>query len=108
MVTRPGAFRPINISSGDGVKPLPAKIQFGNQLAIFGAVLVFQIIQKPAAVADELQQALARSKIFAMRFEMRGELSDTLGEKGDLNGGAARIGRTGLEALNRGFFDFLG
>src|SRR5262245_29422857 len=97
-----------NINSKGGTILLPAKIQFFDQLTILRAVLRTQVIQKPAAVADQLEQSLSRAEVFAMRFEMRGELADAFGEKSDLHGGATGVCGVHLEPFDRFLFDFFG
>jgi hypothetical protein len=88
--------------------PLPAKLELFDQLAVLGAVLQAQVIEQATAVADQLEQSLARAKVLAMRFKVRGELTDAFGEESDLHGRATRIGSVALEPLDRLLFDFFG
>src|SRR5262245_16247931 len=101
MIMASGVHEGINISSGDGNNPLPPKIKLFDQLVIFGAVLDAQVVEQAAAVADQLEQALAGAKIFAVGLEVRGELTDAFGEEGDLNSGATGVGSVSLELFDR-------
>ena len=77
-----------------------------TQVELFEDVLVairrgrFEVIQKRAALVDHHDQASARGMILRVRFEMLGKLVDALGQKRDLDIGAAGIRFMDLEILN--------
>ena len=60
----------------------------------------FEVIQKRAAFVDHHDQAPARGMILRVRFEMLSKLVDALGQKRDLDIGAAGVGFMDLEILN--------
>jgi hypothetical protein len=65
-----------------------------------------QVIQKPAAAADHLEEAAAAVVILPMGSEVIGEVVDPLREQGNLDAGRAGIGLVTPETLNcRCFFE---
>src|SRR4051812_4727343 len=56
-----------------------------DQGAVALEVLLRQIVEQPAAAADELEQSAARIVILRVRAEMVGELVDAGGQEGDLH-----------------------
>jgi len=91
-----------------GNRTLATQLQLVNQLAIFRAVNRTQIIQKPAAATDQLQESLARTVVLAMELEMGGQLINSFGDESDLNRRATGIGGVQFESFYGGFFDFFG
>ena len=89
---------------GNGI--LPTQFQLFNDAAVLVLIDGPQVIEKPPATADEFEQALTRSEIFAVRLEVGRELADSFRYERDLNSRTAGIGGMLLKALNGGFFDF--
>ena len=91
-----------------GNRILATQLQLVDQLAIFRAVNRTQIIQKPSATADKLQETLARTVILAMELEMGRQLINSFRDESDLNRRSTGVGGVLLKSLNGGLFDFLG
>ena len=63
-----------------------------NELAVARSVLGLQIVEKPPALANELQKPRARVVVFLVRLEVFREVLDALGQERDLHFGCeARI-----------------
>jgi hypothetical protein len=71
---------------------LLADTQAANQLRIALGILHFQVVEQPAALTDQLEQAAARMMIFRVRLEVFGEIADAFAENGDLNFRRAGVG----------------
>src|SRR6185437_14180906 len=56
-----------------------------DQLCVAIGVFPLEIIEEPAALADQLQEATARVVVFRVRLEMFGEVADALAEERDLH-----------------------
>jgi hypothetical protein len=77
-----------------------------DDCAITLQILVFQIVQKPPALADEFQKTSARMVILFMLLEMIGQVSNASAKQGHLNFRRTRIGRVQLEFIDNAFSFF--
>src|SRR5207248_6492855 len=71
-----------------------------DELAVPGRVLGFEVVEKPPALADELEQAAAGVMVLLVRLEMLGEVMDALGEQCDLDLRRAGISFVRAELLH--------
>jgi hypothetical protein len=71
---------------------LSTQLQAADKLLIAALVFPLQIIQQPAAPANEHQQAAAGMEILRMRLQMLGKIGDALRKQRHLNFGAAGVG----------------
>ena len=74
----PNRFSPI-------VQNLAADAEFFDKAQVFLTILGSDVLQKPFALADELQKPPTRHVVFFINFQVFGELFDTLGEDTNLH-----------------------
>src|SRR6187431_1515577 len=67
-----------------------------DQLRIPFRVLALQVVEKPAALADELEKPAARVVVLCVNLEMLGQVTDAFTEERDLHLGRAGIAVVGL------------
>src|SRR5262245_13168656 len=91
-----------------GALELAAQAEFLDEGAVALEILLLQVVQKPAAPADELEQAATRVVILRVRPQVLGEAVDALGQHRDLNLGRARVLRVLAEPFRRFLLRFLG
>src|SRR5574337_234921 len=80
--------------------PSPADPELFGQGPVPPRIFLFQILQKTAALADELQQAPPGVMIFHVEFEVIGETVDALREQRDLH-----FWRAGVPFVESNLFD---
>jgi hypothetical protein len=84
------------------------KVGFLDLLSDYFAVAIrivsLQVVQKAAALTDQLQQSTPGSVIFFMRLEVFGQFSDTRTQNCDLDLRRAGVRIVGAEAFNQGCF----
>src|SRR3954467_12087029 len=56
-----------------------------DQVRVAVRVLALQVVEKSAALADQLQQAAARVMVLRVRLEMVGQIADALAEERNLH-----------------------
>ena len=71
--------------------PLLADAELADDVAIPIRITSLQVVKKAATLADKHQQTPARAMVFLVRFEMLGELGDSLTQNRNLDLGAARV-----------------
>jgi hypothetical protein len=71
--------------------PLLADSESFNDRAIPIGILGLQVIKKPAALTNHLEQPSAGMMIFRMDFEMLRQITNSFAQNGNLNLGRARI-----------------
>ena len=74
--------------------------QLGDQSAVTLDVLLLQVVQQTAALADHLEQATTRVVVLGIQLQVSGEVSDALGQDSDLD-----LGRTGVALVGAVCFD---
>ena len=62
-----------------------------DEVEVTSLVIVLQVAQQAAALADQLEQTTTTVVIVLVGLEVLGELSDTLGQQGDLDLGGAGV-----------------
>src|ERR1700694_670225 len=70
-----------------GVRPSPPEPELGDDRSVPLDVGALQIVQQPAALADQLQQPAPRVVVVGVRLEMVGEVIDPFAEDRDLDFG---------------------
>src|SRR6476660_8953560 len=70
---------------GPGLRRLAAESESSDDDAVARAVLLHQVGEKAAALADELEEAAARMVVLGKTLEMLGQLLDPLGQERDLD-----------------------
>src|SRR5262249_30911272 len=78
--------------TGGGAGHSTTQTQALDQRVVALAVPGLEIIEQPAALADQLQQAAARMVILRVTLEMLGEVGDALAQDGDLDFRRAGVG----------------
>src|SRR5207253_11338055 len=68
------------VTSGDAFQPLLADVESLDQVRVAVRVLCFQIIEQPAAPADEHEQTASRVMMSRVCVGMLGEVSDSLAQ----------------------------
>src|SRR5687768_15401617 len=79
---------------------LLADTELLNEVRVLRDVLALQIIEQPAALADQLQEASTRMMVLRVGLEMFGEIADALAEDGDLDFGRPCVGAVGAIAAD--------
>src|SRR5688572_4664539 len=74
------------------ISKLLADAQAFDQIRVPLRILALQIVQQPAALPDEFEEASARVVIFRVGLEVLGEISDAFAQNGDLNFRGAGVG----------------
>ena len=77
-----------------------ADAELFNNHAVARDILLHQVIQQIAAMADHFQQAAAGVMVLLVHLQVLGQVVDPLGEDGDLD-----LGRTGVPLMRRIFLD---
>ena len=85
---------------------LSTQLQLIDQFTVLVAIDRTQVIQKPPAAADELQESLTRAEILSMSLEMARELVDSFRNERNLHSWTACVGGMLFEALDRCLFNF--
>src|SRR6476660_5285079 len=70
---------------GPGLRRLAAESESSDDDAVARAVLLHQVGEKAAALADELEEAATRMVVLGKALEMPGQLLDPLGQERDLD-----------------------
>src|ERR1700682_2604013 len=70
-----------------GVRPSPPEPELGDNRSVALDVGALQIVQQPAALADQLEQPAPRVVVVGVRLEMVGEVIDPFAEDRDLDFG---------------------
>src|SRR3954462_13912514 len=78
---------------------LAAEAEFLDEGAVALEVLLLQVAEQAAALADEHEQAAARVVVLLVRPQVLGQLVDPLGEQGDLDPGVPGVLGIGAELL---------
>src|SRR6516162_7747428 len=97
QVTRPGRLavmgyrRPAMAGTPFRNASLAAQAKALDQLPVALLILLLQIVQQPAPLADHHQQAAAGMEILLVRLEMIGQVLDALGQQRHLNLRRTRI-----------------
>src|SRR5262249_6714351 len=86
--------------SGGRIVRLLAEIEAPDERAVALDVGALQVVELPAALADELQEAAARGVVLLVRLEVLGEVRDPLAEERDLH-----LGRAGVALVRRVLLD---
>src|SRR5690606_18915991 len=73
-----------------------------DELRVPFDVLRLEIVEEPAALADELQQPAPGMMILRVRLEMFGEVGDALTEQRDLHLGGAGVAGVSLVLADEG------
>lgn len=74
--------------------------ELADYFAITIRIVLFQIIQKAASLADKHEQTASRAMVLLVGLEVLGQLPDTLAQDSNLNFGAAGIGIVSPELRN--------
>src|SRR4051794_9491513 len=74
-----------------GCKELAAEAELLDEGAVALEILALQVVQEPAAAADELEQATTGVVVVLVRAQMLGQCVDPLGQHRDLDFGRARV-----------------
>jgi hypothetical protein len=77
--------------SDDEQPTLFAEVQRGNDAEVTLNVRVLQIVEQPAALADELEQPTTRVVVFLMCLKMLSQIRDSLTEQCDLDLWGSRV-----------------
>ena len=77
-----------------------AEAELADQRAVPLEVLLLQIVQEPAAAADEHQEPAARVMVVLVLAQVLGQMVDSRGEHRDLHLGGARVARGLAELLD--------
>ena len=80
----PQGARRHDLSAGDPVR---------DDVAVPGDVLALEVLEQPAAPADEHQQPTAAVVVVLVRLEVLGQVRDAPGQHRDLHLGGARVAR---------------
>src|SRR4029077_12063623 len=80
VIDRSGVSR----KSRAAFQPLLADVESLDQVRVAMRVLCFQIVEQPAAPADEHEQTASRVMIFRVCLEMLGEVIDSFAQDSDL------------------------
>ena len=78
------SFHGANPGRGGDLR-LFADTELGDDFAITIGVDLFQVIQKPSALAHEHQQAATRSVVLLVSFKVFGQFPDPFAQNGDLH-----------------------
>jgi hypothetical protein len=70
-----------------GSRPSPPEPELGDDRPVAFDVGALQVVQQPATLPDQLQQAAPRIVVMGVRLEMVGEVIDPFAEDGDLDFG---------------------
>lgn len=73
-----------------------------DALVTIGIVLL-QVVEQAATLADQHEQAAARTVVFLMRFEVLRQLTDALAQQSDLDFRATGVSSVGRILVNEGF-----
>ena len=71
---------------------LLANAELPDELRVPVGVLALQVVEQPAPLADQLQQAAPRMVILDVGLEVFGQVADAFAEKGDLDFRGAGVG----------------
>ena len=82
---------------------LLADVQLGDDRAVTLDVLLRHVVEQTAALADHLVHAQTAVGVVGMTLQVLGELTDALGQNGDLN-----LGRAGVLLMGGVFADDCG
>src|SRR5688572_28695692 len=80
--------RPAPVSAG---APLPTQPQLVEDLPVAVGVLVLEVFQQPAALADQLEQAAPGVVVLLVSLEVLGQPGDPLAEQRDLDLGGPGV-----------------
>jgi hypothetical protein len=85
--SRFSGFRSEPLEPFEPFEPLElfSNVQPFDQIRVSLGVFELEVIEQPAALADEHQEAAAGMVILRVRFEMLGQIVDALAEDRDLN-----------------------
>src|SRR5262249_28996840 len=72
--------------------PSPAQPEAGDDRAVAVDVSPVEVVEEPAALADELEEPSPRGVIAGVRAQVLGEHPDALPEDGDLHFGGGGVG----------------
>ena len=95
----PGTSGPSRVEASPG-PPSLADSELIGQDAVAFRVLLAQVLEEPAALPDQHEQAAARVVVFLVGLEVAGQPVDTLGQERDLDLGLAGVAVVGLELLD--------
>src|SRR5712691_3047152 len=99
---------PATQHSALGTQHLLSDSQLIDDRAVSLLVGLFEVVQKTAAAADELQQSAPAVVILRVRFEVFGQIADAVRQKGDLHFGRAGVTVVGAILRNQVRFLLLG
>ena len=83
---------------------LLADAEFGDDALITLGIVLFQVVEQAATLADEHEQSATRAVIFLVRLEVLRQMTDALAQQSDLDLWAAGVGSMRRIGLNEGFF----
>jgi len=83
---------------------LLADTEFADDVAVAIGIVRLQVVQKAAALADQLQKAAPGSVVLLVRLEVFGQFADARTQNRDLDLRRAGVRIMGAEAFNQGCF----
>ena len=83
-------------------RSLLADAQLVDQSAVTLDVLLLQVVQQTAALADHLEQATTGVVVLGIQLQVSGQVSDALGQDSDLDLGGAGVGLVSTVCLDDG------
>ena len=92
----------ITLSSGCGRQCLSADPKFRDDRAVTFDVGAVKVVEQAAALTDHLVHAKTAVIVLRMDFQVLGELTDALGEDGDLDLGGSGVGLVSAVVLDNG------
>jgi hypothetical protein len=66
-------------------------------------IVLFEVVEQAATLADQHEKTAARTVVLLVRFEVIRQLANTLAQQRDLDFGAARISGVGAVLVDEGF-----
>src|ERR1017187_3645524 len=83
---------------------LLADTEFADDVAVAIGIVRLQVVQKAAALADQLQKTAPGSVVLLVRLEVFGQFADARTQNRDLDLRRTGIRIVGAEAFNQGCF----
>ena len=83
---------------------LLADTEFADDIAVAIGIVRLQVVQKAAALADQLQKTTPGSVVLTVRLEMFGQFADARTQYRDLNLRRTGVRIVSAEAFNQGCF----
>src|SRR5215469_12974230 len=87
-----------------GIPELLADAELGDYGLVALGIVLLEVVEQAAALADQHEKTAARAVVFLVRLEVLRQLANPLAEQSDLNFRASGIARMRGVLVNEGFF----